>query len=319
MKKTGIILVNLGSPKAPTPNAVADYLWQFLRDKRVVDLPAWKWWPLLKCVILPHRAKRVAHDYANIWTAQGSLLHAISQQQQKLLQQALNAQGFSTKVELAMTYGEPSMEQAVAKLEKQGVEKLVVFPLFPQYSSSTTGAVWDAFVHLWQTRRDLPPMEFIHSYADNPSYIHALVESIERRWQKGTFLLFSFHGIPLRYEQEGDNYRQYCELTVQKVAEKLALNPQDYAMTFQSRFGREPWLTPYTDEFMQKAGQQHEKIAVICPGFSADCLETVEEIEKENRQYFLQGGGKDFVYIPALNTNPLHISAMVDILAPKIG
>ena len=316
--KIGVILVNLGSPAEATPKAVSEYLWQFLRDKRVVDLPAWKWWPLLKAIILPHRAKGVAELYQHSWTAQGSLLIAVSQQQQKLVQRYLREKGQDVQVELAMTYGQPNLTTAVDNLMQAKVEKLIVLPLFPQYSSTTTAAVFDAFVNVWQNRRDLPPFEFIHNYADNPDYIQALAQTIRRYLNDDTFLLFSYHGIPLRYEQEGDNYRHQCELTTQKVIDVLGLAPKQWGMTFQSRFGREEWLSPYTDEFMKTAPKEGvRKLAVVCPGFSADCLETVEEIAQENRQYFLHHGGEDFQYIPALNTQPAHIAALGNLILKK--
>ncbi len=317
-QKIGVILVNLGSPSAPTPNAVSDYLWQFLRDKRVVDLPAWKWWPLLKTIILPHRAKRVAELYRQSWTSQGSLLIAISQQQKKLVQRYLSEQGIDAQVELAMTYGEPSISHAVTTLMQIKVAKIIVLPLFPQYSSTTTAAVFDAFAKVWQKHRDFPPFEFIHNYADNPDYIYALVQIISRYLKKETFLLFSYHSIPLRYEKEGDNYRQQCELTTQKIVEKLGLKENQWGIAFQSRFGREEWLSPYTDEFMKTAfANGIHKIAVVCPGFSADCLETIEEIAQENRSYFLRNGGEEFQYIPALNTQQNYIVALGKIIAKK--
>lgn len=316
-KKNGVVLVNIGSPTAPTPQSISRYLWQFLRDKRVVDLAPWKWYPLLKCIILPHRAKRLAHTYQQFWTAQGSLLTAISQQQRKFLQDYLDEQDTGCHVELAMTYGELSLSQALEKLAQKNVEQLIIFPLFPQYSSTTTLAVFDAFTQAWRQRRDLPPFTFIHSYAENENYIQALIETIQRH-RKDEFLLFSYHGIPLRYEKDGDDYRQYCQRTTQKVVEKLGLTSEQWAMTFQSRFGREEWLSPYTDNFIKNAPKRGiKRLAVICPGFSADCLETVEEIDRENREYFLLNGGEYFQYIPALNTSPKHIEALGKIIAQK--
>lgn len=315
MKKIGVILVNLGSPSAPTPKAVSDYLWQFLRDPRVVDLPRWKWYPLLKGIILPHRAKKVAKTYQNLWTVEGSLLIAISKAQQKLLQAELNQGRRNCSVALAMTYGKPSIEDAVIQLQNERCEKLIILPLFPQYSSSTTGAVFDAFARVMQKRRNLPPFHFIHSYADNENYIQALANSIQRHHNLNDFLLFSYHGIPLRYEKEGDSYRQDCEKTTKLVVEKLGLKPKQWAITFQSRFGREEWLCPYTDTFIQQAPSQGiKKLSVICPGFASDCLETVEEIDQENRERFLQNGGKSFNYIPALNAHSDHIHCLAGLI-----
>ncbi len=333
--RIGVILVNLGSPSTPTPQGVSQYLWQFLRDKRVVDLPSWKWLPLLRGIILPHRAKRVAKSYQEIWTPQGSLLIAISRQQQTLLQRhltvALANKNIAVQVELAMTYGKPSFEQALQNLEQGGtLDKLIVLPLFPQYSSTTTAAVFDAFNRLWQTRRNLPAFEFIHHYATHPAYIDALVASIQRHRKADEHLLFSYHGIPERYVAEGDYYPTHCEQTTQAVVNALGLRDDEWSMTYQSRFGRETWLTPYTDEFLKARGEDYthpqaksprrnkiEKIAVICPGFASDCLETIEEIDQENRQYFLNAGGKTFRYIPALNAHPRHIQALTELVLAR--
>lgn len=300
--KIGVLLANLGTPDSPTPKSISRYLWQFLTDPRVVDLPRCKWYPLLKAIILPLRSKRIAKNYQAIWTEQGSPLLAISRQQKDALQAYLDNQNIDTQVEIAMTYGNPSMQSAVKNLLKNQVERIIVLPLYPQYSSSTTGAVFDAFANALKEERGLLPFDFIHSYHIDENYINALADSIKVRLKSDEFLLFSYHGIPLRYEKMGDYYREHCKQTTIAVVNKLGLTENQWRMTFQSRFGREEWLQPYTDKFLESAAAQNiQKIAVICPGFSVDCLETIEEIDEENRENFLNNGGQSYQYIPALN------------------
>jgi len=318
-KKFGVILANLGTPDEPTSSAISRYLWEFLTDPRVVDLPRWKWFPLLKAIILPLRSKRIAKNYQAIWTTQGSPLLAVTKQQQQALQTYLSAQGIDVQVEIAMTYGNPSMRSAVKNLLKSQVEKIIVLPLYPQYSSTTTGALLDAFANALKQERGFVPFDFIHSYHLNENYINALAQSVQARLKADEFLLFSYHGIPLRYENMGDYYREHCKQTTIAVAEKLGLTKNRWAMSFQSRFGREEWLQPYTDKFLQNASAQGiNKIAVICPGFAADCLETIEEIDEENREYFLTHGGESYQYIPALNAVPAHIAMMGKLILEKI-
>lgn len=313
--KIGVLLANLGTPDAATPSAISRYLWQFLTDPRVVDLPRYKWYPLLRSIILPLRSKRIAGNYQAIWTPSGSPLLAITRQQQQALQQALWSAGEDVTVEIAMSYGNPSMSQAIQNLMAQNVEKMIVLPLFPQYSSTTTGALFDAFANALKNQRNILPFEFVHSYHLHPDYLSALYQSIKARMQEDEFLLFSYHGIPLRYEEKGDYYRQHCKQTTLAIVDKLGLAETQWAISFQSRFGREEWLQPYTDHFMQQAAAQGiKKLAVICPGFSVDCLETLEEINEENREIFLSHGGEQYQYIPALNAEPLHIEMMKNII-----
>lgn len=318
--KIGVLLANLGTPDSPTPKSISRYLWQFLTDPRVVDLPRCKWYPLLKAIILPLRSKRIAKNYQSIWTAQGSPLLAISRQQKDALQTYLDNQNIDTQVEIAMTYGNPSMQSAVKNLLKNQVERIIVLPLYPQYSSSTTGAVFDAFANALKEERGLMPFDFIHSYHVDENYIDALVNSIKARLKPDEFLLFSYHGIPLRYEKMGDYYREHCKQTTIAVVNKLGLTENQWGMTFQSRFGREEWLQPYTDKFLESAATQNiQKIAVICPGFSVDCLETIEEIDKENRENFLTNGGQSYQYIPALNVEHIHIEMMGKLILEKLA
>lgn len=318
--KIGVLLANLGTPDSPTPKSISRYLWQFLTDPRVVDLPRCKWYPLLKAIILPLRSKRIAKNYQSIWTAQGSPLLAISRQQKDALQAYLDNQNIDTQVEIAMTYGNPSMQSAVKNLLENQVERIIVLPLYPQYSSSTTGAVFDAFANALKEERGLVPFDFIHSYHVDENYIDALVNSIKARLKPDEFLLFSYHGIPLRYEKMGDYYREHCKQTTIAVVNKLGLTENQWGMTFQSRFGREEWLQPYTDKFLESAATQNiQKIAVICPGFSVDCLETIEEIDKENRENFLTNGGQSYQYIPALNVEHIHIEMMGKLILEKLA
>ena len=318
--KIGVLLANLGTPDSPTPKSISRYLWQFLTDPRVVDLPRCKWYPLLKAIILPLRSKRIAKNYQAIWTEQGSPLLAISRQQKDALQAYLDKQNIDTQVEIAMTYGNPSMQSAVKNLLENQVDRIIVLPLYPQYSSSTTGAVFDAFANALKEERGLVPFDFIHSYHVDENYIDALVNSIKARLKPDEFLLFSYHGIPLRYEKMGDYYREHCKQTTIAVVNKLGLTENQWGMTFQSRFGREEWLQPYTDKFLESAATQNiQKIAVICPGFSVDCLETIEEIDKENRENFLTNGGQSYQYIPALNVEHAHIEMMGKLILEKLA
>ena len=318
--KIGVLLANLGTPDSPTPKSISRYLWQFLTDPRVVDLPRCKWYPLLKAIILPLRSKRIAKNYQSIWTAQGSPLLAISRQQKDALQAYLDKQNIDVQVEIAMTYGNPSMQSAVKNLLENQVERIIVLPLYPQYSSSTTGAVFDAFANALKEERGLVPFDFIHSYHVDENYINALADSIKVRLKPDEFLLFSYHGIPLRYEKMGDYYREHCKQTTIAVVNKLGLTENQWGMTFQSRFGREEWLQPYTDKFLESAATQNiQKISVICPGFSVDCLETIEEIDKENRENFLTNGGQSYQYIPALNVEHAHIEMMGKLILEKLA
>ncbi|HEC2552763.1 ferrochelatase [Raoultella ornithinolytica] len=314
--KTGILLANLGTPDAPTPDAVKRYLRQFLSDKRVVDTPRLLWWPLLRGVILPLRAPRVAKLYQSVWMEEGSPLMVYSRRQQ----QALAARLPDTPVALGMSYGLPALESAVDELLAQDVDHIVVLPLYPQYSCSTVAAVWDELARILAKKRAIPGISFIRDYADDASYIDALAASVRASFAvhgEPDVLLLSYHGIPQRFAHEGDDYPQRCRDTTRELVSALGLSPDRAMMTFQSRFGREPWLTPYTDETLKMLGEKGVKhIQVICPGFAADCLETLEEIAVQNREVFLEAGGQKYEYIPALNADRAHIEMMVNLTAP---
>ena len=314
--KTGILLANLGTPDTPTPDAVKRYLRQFLSDKRVVDTSRLLWWPLLRGVILPIRSPRVAKLYQSVWMEEGSPLMVYSRRQQ----QALAARLPDTPVALGMSYGSPSLASAVDDLLAQGVEHIVVLPLYPQYSCSTVAAVWDELARILAKKRAIPGISFIRDYAEHPDYIHALAASVRASFAvhgEPDLLLLSYHGIPQRYANQGDDYPQRCRDTTRELVSALGLPPERVMMTFQSRFGREPWLTPYTDETLKMLGEKGTKhIQVLCPGFAADCLETLEEIAVQNREIFLEAGGKQYEYIPALNADAAHIEMMVNLTAP---
>ncbi len=312
--KSGVLLVNLGTPQAPTPSAVKRYLKQFLSDRRVVDVPRFIWWPLLRGVILPLRSPRVAKLYQSIWMEEGSPLMVYSRRQEKALSAALG----DVPVALGMSYGQPSLDSAVQKLLDQHVDHIIVLALYPQYSCSTVAAVWDELARITARYRKLPSMTLIRDYACEPAYIRALAQSVQRSFGKHgepDLLLLSYHGIPQRYADEGDDYPQRCRDTTRELVSALGIAPEKVMMTFQSRFGREPWLTPYTDETMKMLGEKGVKhIQVMCPGFSSDCLETLEEIAEQNREIFIEAGGEKYEYIPALNDEPAHIAMMKELV-----
>lgn len=318
--KTGVLLVNLGTPDEPSPEAVKRYLSEFLTDKRVIDLNRWVWLPLLKGIILPRRVPRVAKLYQSIWTDDGAPLLAYSRQQQRALAKSLSG---DIVVGLAMTYGSPSLDSALGDMLSQGVNKLIVLPLYPQYSSTTTGAVWDALNASLAKRRNIPELIFIRDYATHPLYINALAETVSRSFEqhgRPDLLVFSYHGIPERYVEEGDDYPQRCLQTTQKLAESLGLTDKDYLIVYQSRFGKEEWLKPYADETLaQLPAKDIKHIQVICPGFSADCLETLEEVAVTNSKLFLDAGGEEYHYIPALNADPLHIHFLQQLILNRLG
>lgn len=313
-KKTGILLANLGTPDAPTPDAVKRYLRQFLSDKRVVDTPRLLWWPLLRGVILPIRAPRVAKLYQSVWMDEGSPLMVYSRRQQR----ALAARMPDVPVALGMSYGTPSLQSAVDDLLAQDIDHIVVLPLYPQYSCSTVAAVWDELARILAKQRAIPSVSFIRDYATDPGYIQALAASAKASFERHgepDVLLLSYHGIPQRYANEGDDYPQRCRDTTRALVSALEIDPDKVMMTFQSRFGREPWLTPYTDETLKMLAEKGTKhLQVMCPGFSADCLETLEEIAVQNREVFLEAGGQQYEYIPALNDDDAHITMMVNLI-----
>lgn len=329
MPKTAVLLVNLGSPDEPTPQAVRRYLAEFLHDKRVVDLNRWLWCPILHGVILRTRPAKTAHAYQSIWTDAGSPLVVTTQKQAEKLRERFSAESIS--IHVAMRYGNPSIGAALDTVIAAGYERLLVVPLYPQYSRTTTESVRDKLtLELAQRKHDLS-VDFIEKYFDKSCYIAALAGSIrafQAVHERPDKLIFSYHGIPQRYADNGDVYPKHCKQTTEKVAQALRLSADDYMMTFQSRFGREEWLKPYTDETLIQLAKNGVKIVhIVSPAFAADCLETLEELEVENRGYFETAGdtdpnnraGRTYRYVPALNEQLRHIDVLEFIIRQRLG
>ena len=323
-QKIGVLLVNLGTPDAPTAAAVKPYLKQFLSDPRVVEAPRLLWWFILNGIILVKRPKSTAHAYSQVWTDRGSPLLVHSLEQIQMLKARLEQRhGDKVVIELGMTYGNPSVSSALQKLKSQHIEALVVLPLYPQYSGATTGSVFDAVVKELSTWRRVPAMNFIDGYYDEPLYIKALANSITNyQAQHGGAekIIFSYHGLPKRFLDSGDPYHCHCYKTTRLVAEVLNLDDEQYMLTFQSRFGKEPWLEPYTDETLKSLPSKGvRRIQVISPGFSSDCVETIEEINIQNREFFMDAGGEEFGYIPCLNDHQDHVDLLEDLIQRQLS
>ena len=321
--KIGVLLTNLGTPDEANPKALKRYLKQFLSDPRVVEVPRLLWWFILNGVILNIRPRRSAKAYQTVFTDQGSplLFHTVSQT--KAVAAELATRGYpDLVVDFAMRYGNPSFQSVLERMMQQGVRKLIVLPLYPQYSASTSASSFDELARDFMQRRWLPDLRFISHYHDYPAYIAACANRIREHWQQhgqADKLLFSYHGIPKRYLMNGDPYHCECYKTSRLIAEALQLKPEQYVTTFQSRFGREEWLKPYTDETLKALPAQGvSSVQVFCPGFSADCLETIEEIGEENKEYFEHAGGKRYEYISALNDRPDHIQALSQLIIDNL-
>lgn len=318
----GILLANLGTPASPSVADVRRYLRQFLSDRRVVDLPRWTWLPLLHLVILRTRPRRSAELYRTVWTAEGSPLLVLTSRLGDVLRDRLRRLG-PVELEVGMRYGEPSVARALDRLWAAGCRRVLVLPLFPQYSSTTTAAVSDAVAAWAAGRRDLPELRFVRGYADHPAYVDALVRSIgeaRRGDDRPRRLLMSFHGIPVRYERTGDPYRRECAATAAAVARGLGCAPGEWFVAFQSRFGREPWIRPATDGVLLRWAERGVAgVDVVCPGFAVDCLETLEEIASTGRHAFETAGGRGFRYVPALNDGPAHAEALAAVAEPHLA
>lgn len=315
----GILVTNLGTPDAPTSSALRRYLAEFLWDPRIVEIPRPIWWMILHGVILRTRPKRSAHAYQSIWTDQGSPLLVIARQQAAALQDMLAQQlGGSVKVALGMRYGTPSIAEGLNELRQANVQRILVLPLYPQYAAATAASTFDAVAAVFRTWRWIPEMRMITHYHNDPAYINAVVASVREHWDKhgrAEKLLFSFHGIPKRCLLAGDPYHCECHVTARLIVEQLSLPQDGWQVAFQSRFGREEWLQPYTDKTLESlAGSGVKSVDIVCPGFSADCLETLEEMAILNRGVFLAAGGERYNYIPALNDRPDHIQALAGLV-----
>ncbi len=328
--KTGVLLVNLGTPDAPTASAVRRYLAEFLSDPRVVEIPKLLWMLILHGIILRTRPAKSAALYQQVWTENGSPLMDITRRQTEKLAEYFKDNTTDNSpnetpdisVEFCMRYGQPSVSDTLKRMHNDGIDKMVVLPLYPQYAAPTTASAFDAIAKELMSWRYLPSLHFINTYHDNPDFIYALAESIKRDFSANgqpQKLVLSYHGMPERNLHLGDPYYCFCMQTTKLVVELLGLTKDQYIATFQSRFGKAKWLTPYTDATMASLPEQDVKdIAVVCPAFSADCLETLEEIAEENRLIFEEAGGQKYRYIPALNDDELHIKMMANIVKPYL-
>lgn len=317
LERVGILLINLGTPDAPTAKALRPYLKQFLSDPRVVEIPRLVWWPILNGIILNTRPAKSAEKYAQIWSSEGSPLLVHTRKQATMLKGYLGARGVSVEVEFGMRYGNPSVASALEKLREKNCTRILLVPLYPQYAASSTASALDAVWQALLEMRNVPEIRTVKHYHDDPGYIAALAASVNRHWMdhgRPDKLIMSFHGIPKRSLTLGDPYHCECHKTGRLLAEALKLEKDQYMVCFQSRFGRAEWLQPYfapTLEQLGKSGTQ--RVDVICPGFAGDCLETLEEIAMEGKATFLGAGGREYHYIPALNERDEWLHALASI------
>ena len=320
VKKTGVLLANLGSPAAPTTKAVRRFLRDFLWDPRVVNIPRPLWWIILHFIVLPFRPGKSLKAYKKIWDEKGSPLIFLTRQLTEKVADKLNTKGVLT--DYAMRYGEPSIATKLRDFRKEGITDLIVLPLYPQYSSTTTASIYDDVVKELNQWRHLPSIHFISDYYQDSLYITAVADSITQSWQsrgKNQLLLMSFHGLPAQLTKWGDPYFYHCQKTAALIAEKLNLKENEWQMVFQSRFGKAEWLKPYCLDTLQGLPKQGiKKIDVVCPGFAVDCLETLEEIAMENKSLFIAAGGEVYQYIAALNDSEIHVDALVGLLEHKL-
>lgn len=314
-----VLLANLGTPNAPTAKALRPWLAEFLGDERVIDIrPRWWWWLILHGVILRTRPARSAKAYRKIWIPEGSPLRVFSEQLRDAVAATLSSRGPAPQVELAMRYGPPSITDTIARLQADGVRKLLILPMYPQYSATSTGSVIDAVADAMKSLRWPPEVRIVNDYHDYPAWLDALAGSVRAHWQthgRGDRLLLSFHGIPERYVRLGDPYLEQCQTIATNLRQRLDVNESQAPMSFQSRVGREQWLQPYTDQTVRKLAQEGvRQLDVICPGFAVDCLETLEEIAMQNAEFFTVAGGESLRYIPALNASAAHAEALASLI-----
>lgn len=322
-ERIGVLLVNLGTPDAPTYLAVQRYLREFLADRRVIETSRLIWLPLLYGVVLPFRPLRSVRNYRKIWLRGGSPLAVYSKGLAEKIAAVLHdSLGDRVRVELAMTYGNPSIPTAIMSLAAQNVRKLLVLPLFPQYCSSTTGSVFDRTTRALQRWRWLPETRFVNDYHDNAGYIEALTERIRRHWAEvgeRSHLVFSYHGIPAAYVANGDPYEAQAEATTRAVVSRLGLTPEQWSHCYQSRFGRVVWLQPYTEDTLKDLAKRGlRKLTVVSPSFAVDCLETLQEVAMEYRDKFLEMGGERLTLVPALNDDDAHAEALASIVKNRL-
>jgi len=319
MKKTAVLLINLGTPEAPTEKAVRAYLKEFLWDPRVVQIPRFIWWFILNWIVLRKRPAISAKAYQKVWTKEGSPLMVHSEQIAQSLQTLAdaNCQG-QYRFFLGMRYGEPSIQTVFQAIKEGEPDNIIVLPLYPQFATSSTGTAWHAYQSLYHQWEDAPHSKTIIDYHDNDAYIEALADSVRQHWRKngkGDCLLLSYHGVPERTIRQGDPYLSHCTKTTELLVEKLELKDLEWRLVFQSRFGKAKWIQPYCVDVLKTLPEEDIKtLDVICPGFAADCLETLEEIAMENKNIFIEAGGEDYRYIPALNDNALHTKALYSLV-----
>jgi len=324
----GVLLCNLGSPDAPTPRAMRRYLCEFLSDPRVVEMPRWLWWTLLHGYVLRRRPAQSAARYGKIWTPEGAPLKVWSDKQAALLRGYLGERGCAVQVRAAMRYGTPSIAGRLDELKALGCTRILVVPMYPQYAGSTTASAMDAVAHWTRRVRRVPELRYVGDFHDDPGYIGALAAHVRRAWGNDGppgKLVLSFHGLPEQMSRQGDPYPAQCRITAQLLAARLRLADDAWIVTFQSRFGHARWLQPATQTVLEQLGRKdahrtgkgsafRRRVDVLCPGFVADCLETLEEIAQENRAAFLNAGGGEFSYIPCLNDDPAWIAALADLV-----
>jgi ferrochelatase len=320
-KKTGVLLVNLGSPDAPSKVAVKRFLKAFLSDPRVVNLPRTLWWVILHFLVLPFRSSKSAKAYQSVWTGEGAPLIFFTRLLTEKTAGRFKSKSF--QIEMAMRYCEPGIDKKLELYKQQGMERLVIIPLYPQYSSTTTASVYDEVFRVLSRERYIPEIHFVNDYHQHPLYIKAIADKIKLAWQqreKGRLLILSFHGLPAKLSEWGDPYADQCHTTAKLIVEQLQIKDKDWRIVFQSRFGKAEWLKPYcVDTLRDLPGQGIKNVDIVCPGFSVDCLETLEEIVIQNKAIFLEAGGESYHYIPALNADDGHADMLENLIVSNCG
>ena len=308
----GVLITNLGTPDRPGKKALKNYLNEFLSDPRVIEIPKLIWQIILKGIILNVRPQKVAKLYKSIWTKDGGPLLVMLKKQKKGIQKILKKKNI--KIEIGMRYGNPNIKLGLEKLRRQSCRKILILPLYPQYCAATTGSTFDKVTEILRKWRWIPEIRFVNNYFEEPMYIECLARSIKKNWKKfgkSQKLIFSYHGIPKKYLLKGDPYHCFCQKTTRLVAEKMKLKEKDYITTFQSRFGPDEWLQPYTDKTLEELPEKGiKKVHILSPGFSSDCLETLEELEVQNKEIFFSSGGEEYNYIKCLNDDLQHLKML---------